>query len=228
MAELAPNRQHSIALSASGYGRRSWPQAPGVLARGLALLALALAAACGSREPLYAPCAELSDCNSLADACEQVFEGEPSRESDSAAICTVRCASNRDCVADAFCVSGCSGVRNFCFPTFLPSRDLRIGDGFDIYTPCTERSECNCLADACFEVVFEDSGSVTAEGSFCSRRCAVDLDCPDGGGCFEVEDSGTSICYARCGAGQGCAEGFVCSGVEARRLTDAICLPAPR
>lgn len=105
--------------------------------------------------------------------------------------------------------------------------DGRTGE-YLVYESCFSTSECEPLADACFELRITYP-EYEAENAICSLRCRDDFDCPRGitgerGACYSVQ-GGSEICYERCIDDRDCLDGFLCVDTVGGARFDSICLP---
>jgi hypothetical protein len=146
-----------------------------------------------------------ADCGGLDERCLSAL----CYELDSASsICTETCTTNADCPARFVCDS-VPGISNtlVCLPVGLGGRCKADPD-------CPAGHKCDADVGRCYIPVSRD---------LCSP-CTSPLQCPQGGACVTVAETGESYCTRGCSGGGDCPVGFACQNVPGSTATQ--CVPA--
>lgn len=98
--------------------------------------------------------------------------------------------------------------------------------GIPVYSPCDDGSDCEAPATGCYELLISRSDGSEAAGTFCSRDCETDADCPSGGTCLALagDPEARFLCMALCTEAAHCYDGLRCTPVDGVSGAD-ICLP---
>jgi hypothetical protein len=92
-----------------------------------------------------------------------------------------------------------------------------------VYDPCGFTSDCELLADSCFDVTVDYGSEIITDG-MCSLYCDFDDDCPAPGACLSINGE-EPICYETCVDDLDCPSGFACIDTVDRRSIVPVCLP---